>query len=514
MSFTSGAFPVFMLAVLVVYYLTPRRLQWVVLLAASYGFYLTGGLWAMDYLLFTTVTTWLAGRALGALNDKRKALPKEDKAGAERLKRRKKAVTALVLLANFGLLYVVKYLDLTADLLRLPRPGLGLVLPLGLSFYMFQSVGYVIDCYRGKYPPEKSLPKFALFVSFFPQVVQGPISRFGDLGPQLTAGHAFDADNLKYGLQLAMWGYFKKMVISDRAGVIAATVFGNYTQYRGTMLFAGVLFYCIQLYCDFSGGIDITRGAAQMFGINLAENFRRPLFAVSLADYWRRWHITLSQWMRDYVFYPLSLSKPLIRLGQWTRRHIKGKLGKIIPTSAATFIVYFLIGIWHGVELHYILFGLWNGTIITASLLLEGPFQRWRERLHIRTDSLPWRLFQMARTALIVFLGRYLSRAGSVSSALWMVKMTVLDPELAALWDGRMLALGLTGWDILIVFAGMAVILAVECFQERGGHVRLALERQHWLVQWAAILIPLAVILLLGVMRGDYIASEFIYQQY
>lgn len=515
MSFTSGTFIVFVLAALVIYYLTPRRLQWVVLLVASYGFYLCGGgLGALDYLLFTTLTTWLAGRALGALNEQRRTLPKEDKAGQERVKRRKKWVVLLALLANFGLLYAVKYLDFTADLLRLPRPGLELVLPLGLSFYMFQSVGYVIDCYRGKYPPEKSLPKFALFVSFFPQLVQGPISRFGELGPQLTAGHKFDADQLKYGVQLAMWGYFKKLVISDRAGVIVATVFGNYTQYRGTMIFAGVLCYCIQLYCDFSGGIDITRGVAQMFGIHLAENFRRPLFATSLTDYWRRWHITLGQWMRDYVFYPLSLSKPLTRLGKWTRRHVKGKLGKIIPTSIATFTVYFLIGIWHGAELRYILFGLWNGTIITASLLLESRFQRWRERLHIQADRLPWRLFQMVRTWAIVFLGRYLTRAGSVSSALWMMKMTVLDPEVAALWDGRMLALGLTGWDLIIIFAGVAVILMAEYFQERGGHVRAALERRHWLVQWAAILIPLAVIVFFGVMRGDYIASEFIYQQY
>lgn len=514
MSFTSGAFLIFVLAALVVYYLTPRRLQWVVLLIASYGFYLTGGLWAVDYLLFTTLTTWLAGRALGTLNDKRKALPKEDKAGQERIKRRKKWVVLAVALANFGLLYFVKYLDFTADLLRLPRPGLELVLPLGLSFYMFQSVGYVIDCYRGKYPPEKSLPRFALFVSFFPQMVQGPISRFGELGPQLTAGHGFDADQVKYGVQLAMWGYFKKLVISDRAGVVVATVFGNYTQYRGTMIFAAVLFYCIQLYCDFSGGIDITRGVAQMFGINLAENFRRPLFATSLTDYWRRWHITLGQWMRDYVFYPLSLSKPLARLGRWTRRHIKGKLGKIIPTSIATFTVYFLIGVWHGAELRYILFGFWNGGLITAAFLLEGLFQRWREKLHIKTDGLPWRLFQMVRTWAIVFLGRYLTRAGSVSSALWMVKMTVLDPEVAALWDGRMLALGLNGFDMAVVFLGVAVVLAVELYQERGGHVRAALEQRHWAVQWLAILIPLAVIVVLGAMGGDYIAPGFIYQQY
>lgn len=514
MSFTSGAFLAFLLVALAAYYLAPAWLRWVVLLLASYGFYLAGGVGAIGYLLFTTLTTYLAGRALGALEQRRKALPREDKDGAQRLKRRKKWVVAVTLTVNFALLYTVKYLGVTAKALGLPQPPFELLLPLGLSFYMFQSAGYVIDCYRGKYPPERNLAKFALFVSFFPQMVQGPISRFGELAPQLTAGRGFDADKMKYGIQLAMWGYFKKLVISDRAGVVVATVFGSYTQYRGTLIFAGVLFYCIQLYCDFSGGIDITRGVAQMFGIDLAENFCRPLFATSLTDYWRRWHITLGQWMRDYVFYPMSLSKPLARLGKWSRRHVKGKLGKVIPTSVATFTVYFLIGIWHGLELRYVLFGFWNGAIITASFLLEGRFQRWRERLGIRVDGAPWRLVQMVRTWAIVFLGRYLTRAGSVRSALWMLKMTVLDPELAALWDGRLLGLGLGAGDMAVVFLGVAVLLAVECYQERGGHVRQALERRCVAVQWLAILVPLAVIVALGAMGGDYIAPGFIYQQY
>lgn len=514
MSFTSGTFIVFVLVSLLVYYRIPKRFQWMVLLAASLGFYSTGGAGAMAYLLFTTLTTWLAGRVLGTLNEQRAALPNGDKTSAENIKRKKKWTVLLAALANFGLLYLVKYADFTAQLLGLPQPKFELILPLGLSFYMFQSVGYVIDCYRGKYKPERNVAKYALFTSFFPQMVQGPISRFHELAPQLMAERRFDADCVKYGIQLAMWGYFKKMVISDRAGVIVSTVFGHYTEYHGVTIAAAVLFYCIQLYCDFSGGIDITRGVAQMFGVHLAENFRRPLFATSLADYWRRWHITLGQWMRDYVFYPLSLSKPLVKLGRWTRRHIKGKAGKIIPTSIATFLVYFLIGIWHGAELRYILFGFWNGGIITASLLLEGWFQRWRERLHIKPGSSSWRLVQIARTSILVFFGRYLTRAGSVRSALWMAAMTIRHPDLSALWDGRMLALGLTGWDIAIVLLGMAVILAVECYQERGGRVRETLERQHWLVQWLAILVPLAVILLLGVMRGDYIASQFIYQQY
>ena len=357
MAFTSPEFLILVLAALLAYYLLPKRVQWVILLLASCAFYLAGGIGAMVYLLYTTVTTYIAGRWLGALNQKRQG----SQAGAK-LKRRKKAIVAVTAAANFGLLFMVKYWDATAqamdNLTGLALPRLDLLLPLGLSFYMFQSMGYVIDCYRGKYPPQRNIAKYALFVSFFPQMVQGPISRFNQLGPQLTQPHPFCADQVKYGIQLAMWGYLKKLVIADRAAVVVNTVFQTPENYGGAMTAIAVGFYCVQLYCDFSGGIDITRGVAQLFGIDLAENFRRPVFAVSLTDYWRRWHITLGSWMKDYVFYPISLSKPFARLGKFTRRRIGGRLGKIIPTSLATFLVYFIIGIWHGANFRYIAFGL------------------------------------------------------------------------------------------------------------------------------------------------------------
>lgn len=169
-----------------------------------------------------------------------------------------------------------------------------------------------------------------------------------------------------------MWGYFKKLVIAERAAVLVDTVLAHYYNYSGSVIMAAIFFYCIQLYCDFSGGIDITRGVAEMFGIELAENFRRPLYATSLADYWRRWHMTLGQWMRDYLFYPLTLSKPLGKLGKWTRRHIPGKLGKLIPAALATFVVYFVIGIWHGANFRYIVFGLWNGTLSRPLFCWKG----------------------------------------------------------------------------------------------------------------------------------------------
>lgn len=518
MSLTSVTYVVFLAALTVLYYLVPKRCQWMLLLAASYVFYCCGGVKTVVYLLFTTVTVYAAGLVLGHLNARRRAVPEgADKAAwQDGIKRRKKAVVAAACLLNFGMLYTLKYWDFTAQLLGRafgrPFPSLGLLMPLGVSFFVFQSIGYVIDVYRGKQEPQRNLAKMALFTSFFPQIIQGPISRYHQLGPQLYAGRSLDYEQLRAGIQLVLWGFFKKLLIAERVGVVANTVFDNPSQYPGSILALGAFAYCIQLYCDFSGGIDVTRGSAQMLGIDMAENFRRPLFARSLTDFWRRWHITLGGWMRDYVFYPLSLSKPFARLGRWARGHIKGKAGKILATSLATFVVYLLIGIWHGSSLKYIFYGFYNGFIITASLLLEARFVGWRARLGMTEDSRGWNLFRIARTCAIVFVGRYITRAPRLLTGLWMLWHTVTDFQPSALLSGLPLQLGIGASDYGIAALAVLVMVLVEYAQERGVQVRRWLAARPAGVQFAAILLPL--LLLLFCTGGDYVPAQFIYAQF
>ena len=524
MSFTSLPFLLLVGLSILLYYVVPKRFQWLLLLAASMVFYCVGGGRTVLYVFYTAATVYVSTLLLGHYNDLKRAAPKEEKkAVAARYKKRRQTVVLVACLANFVLLYVLKYWNFTAGLFQpladrltpgAQIPLSDLVLPLGVSFFMFQSVGYVIDVYRDKHPPEKNFLKLLLFVSFFPQMIQGPISRFHELAPQLLAQRRVDYTDLKYGIQLILWGYFKKLVIADRAAVLVNTVMGDPWSYGGSVLAFTIFFYCIQLYCDFSGGIDITRGVARMFGIELAENFRRPVFSTSLTDFWRRWHITLGAWMRDYLFYPLSLSRPFGRLGKFTRRHIKGKLGKIIPTSLATFIIYFVIGIWHGANWRYVAFGFWNGAIITASLLLAPKYLQWKEKLHIREDARGWRLFQIARTNFLVFLGRYITRAPRFLTAVWMVKETFLHPNLPCLWNGTLMTLGLTGADFLVIGLGVSVMLAAEWYQEKVGHIRPMLEKKSPFVQWLAIAVPLVVLFCFGVLRADYISSDFIYKQF
>ena len=504
MSFYIWPFLGLLAAALLLYYLLPKRCQWLVLLAASLAFYLWGGLGALAYLLFTAGTTYLTARLLGRWNAQT-AADKRSRAG------RKRTALALCLALDFLLLFAVKNPTLTSSLFSLP---FSLLMPLGLSFYMFQSVGYTIDCYRGKQQPERNPLKYLLFVSFFPQLIQGPISRFRELGPQLTAPHRWNADNVKYGIQLALWGYLKKLILADRAAVAVQAVFGAPERYGGIFTAFAVLLYCVQLYCDFSGGIDIARGVAQMFGISLTDNFARPIFAVSLADYWRRWHITLGTWMRDYVFYPLSFSRPLAALSRFTRKRIGGKAGKVIPTACATFVVYLLIGLWHGTSLRYLFFGLYNGVILTSSVLLANSYARWKKGLRIREDGRGFHAFRLLRTMLLVFIGRYFTRAPRLSVAFAMLWKTLHSPCLYQLRDGTVGSLGLAWTDYVILAVGVAVLLIAEAIRERGVPLRRALEQKNAFVQWLCILLPLAALLLQLVFSGSAVEVTSIYQQF
>lgn len=510
MAATSFEFAMFSAIGVIFYYIMPQKIRWTVLLVFSYIFYLWGGIGMLFYLLFTTLTTYMLARAIGNV---KKGETKEEKLLQ---KRKKRIFAALALILNFGLLYFVKYWNFTMDLINVPKEILrfDILLPLGISFYIFQSMGYIIDVFRGKYEPEKNIFKFALFVSFFPQLTQGPIGRFDKLAPQLYKGNEFSFDNIKEGLKLLLWGYIKKLVIADRASVVACAVIDNYTDYSGSLILFGVIFYCIQLYCDFSGGIDIIRGIAKLFGVDMAENFKRPIFARSLTDFWRRWHITLGAWLKDYLFYPITLSKPFINLGKFLRKHIKGKAGKILPTSLATFIVYFVIGIWHGASWKYILFGCWNGVLITTSLLLEPYFMSIKKKLSIKDSSVFYIILSIIRTNFIVVLGRYITRAAGVGAAVNMLKKTFLEFSPASLFNGTLMNLGLTGYDYFVVILGVALIFILEFSDELGVRLTEKIEKKGAIPTFLMVFAAVLIFVVFGIFRGDYISSEFIYKQF
>ena len=320
MAFASTGFLIFLLVGVIVYYLIPKKFQWIWLLILSYYFYMCSGVKTLGLIITTTITTFLGGIWLEDITLKRDEWLKEHKADMSseekkaykaKTKKYKRLILALILVINFGILAVIKYYGFTVDNINALLSGVfhmnvGLkrfdfLLPLGISFYTFQSMGYIIDMYQGKYKADRNLFKFALFVSYFPQILQGPIGRYNRLAHQFFEKHEFDLVRIQHGLQLMAWGFFKKMVLADRAALIVEEVFRYVHLYHGFTVLFGVLAYTLQLYADFSGGMDIVMGASEMFGVKLDQNFKQPFFSNSISDFWHRWHITLGTWMKDYL---------------------------------------------------------------------------------------------------------------------------------------------------------------------------------------------------------------------
>ena len=512
MAFTSTIFFIFLSTVFLVYFLVPKRMQWIVLLLASYIFYWASSVKLSIFLILSTLSTYI-----GALQIE-KTYENNDRKIA---KKNAKKWVALLVVANFGILAFLKYFNFfinnVEDLfnllgINLTTPTFNLVLPLGISFYTFQSIGYIIDVYRKKVKPEKNIFKYSLFVSYFPQIVQGPISRYDQLADQLYEGHKFDYTRFKYGIQLMLWGYFKKMVIADRAGLLVDTVFNNYMEYSGLYYAIATVFYCIQIYGDFSGGIDIIRGISQCLGIDLVENFRRPYFAKSVSEFWKRWHITLGTWMQDYVFYPIALSRPFGKMGKKARKLFGNFIGKQLPASIASLIVFTIVGVWHGSSWKFVAFGLYHGFFILSSSLLGPVYSKIIDKLGIDTSTFTWGAFQILRTFFITAVGRFFSRAASFKTSMHMIISSFRDFNPWVLWDGSLLELGIDFPNMLLLAIGLLVLFTVDLFQEKGYVLRDSIARQHIVFRWAIYYAAIFAILIFGIYGQGFDKADFIYQ--
>lgn len=534
MTLTSLSFYLFVLLLLALYYLLPRKFQWVILLLGSYAFYLIVCLKYVGFLLLTTLTTYCSARWLDRItarvgetlrqnreiwsSDERKQYKKQ-------AAKRKKRLLAATLMLNFGILAVLKYYNFFASSIEALLAKLGfavslgkisLLLPLGISFYTFQSMGYLIDVYREKVPAEQNFGKLALFVSFFPQIIQGPIAVYSDLAGQLYETHSFRFDNLRYGAELVLWGFFKKLVIADRAVILIQAVAGNYASYAGTYILLTAVVYALQLYADFSGGIDMARGVAQMFGVQMAENFCRPYFSKTLTEYWHRWHITLGSWLRNYLFYPLSISKPFLRFGRSAKKLLGRHIGKVLPTAIASLITFLVIGIWHGANWKYVAFGFWNGMVILVSTLLQPVSDKVVETLHIRRESGWYSAFSMLRTFVLVLIGYYFDIAECFSDATQMLIRSVLDFHPSQLHPSAVLqTLPLTAHDWRILALGALTILIASILQERQQKPVRELLDKAWLpVRWGILFAGIFAVILFGMYGPDLNAADFVYMQF
>ena len=529
MLFTSYRFILFILVLFLVYYIMPKKYQWILLLLGSYLFYSIAGVKYLIYILATTLSTYFISLRLNQLQTAQASYLKENKESLSReekkaykagMKLRQRRWMVLCLVFNFGILAVIKYADFTLSNINgilnwvgtKPLPLIGFVLPLGISFYTFQTMGYLIDVYREKYPSERNLFKLALFISFFPQLIQGPISRFDDLKETLFSEHRADITNISFGLQRILWGYFKKLVIADRLLVGVNTIVRNPEEFQGVYVLVGMFFYAITLYADFTGGIDITIGIAQVLGIRVKENFERPYFSKSIAEYWRRWHISLSTWFREYMFYPISVSKSMLDLGKSCKKHVGDWLGRRIAIYIASIIVWFTTGIWHGAAWNFIVWGLLNCLVILVSQECMPLYEKFHAKFHVG-HTFWYRLFQVGRTFWLMSFLRTLDCYRDVGTTFRMYGTLVTRFNYDELFTGGLMQLGLSIADYLVLIAAVAFMLAVSLLG-RSGSVREKLASRPLAVRYATYFILLLVILIFGAYGVGYDANQFIYSQF
>ncbi len=494
MNFNSYEFLVFLPVVVLLYFILPKKIRWVWLLISSYFFYMC---WNASYALLiatSTLITWLSGLLI------ERAGKKEDEKKSKRLK---KLWVALSFTLNLAILFFFKYYGFAAESLnalfgvKFFTLNFDILLPVGISFYTFQALSYTMDVYRKELPAEKNFFFYALFVSFFPQLVAGPIERSSNLLPQLKTPSSPNGENIRKGLLLMGYGLIQKMVIADRIAIFVNTVYNsNVRMQSGSVLLLATLLFGIQVYCDFCGYSNIAIGAAQVLNIKLMKNFNRPYFAVSIRDFWRRWHISLSSWFKDYLYFPLGGSQ-------------KGTVRKYINT----FIVFIVSGLWHGASFTYIVWGALHGLYQILGDILRPVRNFLKKLLHIEDGRFATRLLQMGTTYTLVNFAWIFFRANKLSDAFTIINRIFTNFNLAAFWAKRDMLSIMSGAEYKVMFIALAVLLIASLLSSRF-NVRERIIKQPLWLRWTVYITIVLVILIFGVYGPDYVASDFIYFQF
>lgn len=531
MLINSLEFLCFVAAILLIYMVVPKKAKWLVLLFSSYIFYFSNSTYLIICLIFTTISIYFVSLKMDKIDEINKKRIKEidDKEKKKELKsiakKRKKKVLAIGIIINLAILAVLKYSGFIGEnvnsLLKILHISVNIpikefILPLGISYYTLQAISYMVDVYRGTVKADKNLGRVALYLSFFPQLVQGPIGRYDRLANNLYEPHKITYKNLTFGIQLMIWGYFKKMVIADRIAIYVNEVFANYTQYSGIMIVLAILGYTLQIYAEFSGGIDIVRGIAEIFGVHLDSNFERPFFAKSVDEFWRRWNITLGTWLKDYVFYPVSLSKFSSNVTKFSKKIFKDTyFSKIVPVAVSLLCVWLCNGIWHGAGSKYIIYGLYYYVIMMLGKIFEPISNRIIKTFKINTQVFSYKLWQILRTDMFVCFGMLIFRTENIIQALKIVKSIFKIHNLEMVFDGTGFLLGgMKPGDWVILAISSIIILCTSLYKETGKNIRETLAKQNLLYRWIILYGALFAIIIFGIYGKGYNVQSFIYGQF
>lgn len=415
------------------------------------------------------------------------------------------AGTDLMILLYFK--YFIFTWDVIKQYLNLEK---SLIVPAGVAYYSLSLLGYLIDVYHKKYPAEKNLIDLCSFALFFPALVEGPFGFYKKLSPQLKETHVFDWDRMVSGLQRVLWGYFKKIVIADRIGIVVMAILKDENS-GGVLIFSAMVLYSFQIYADFSGGIDVIMGISEIMGISLHENFKSPLISKSVTEYWARWHMSLGEWMEKVIYYPLVLNRKVMKLS----KKIPNKfLSKTFSATMASFVVFVIVGMWHGTGWNYVVYGLYQAIFVSSAILLKPTYEYVNKKLNINTENISWKLFQILRTFVILVFGRYLIKASNLSKAIELIKKTFLAWNPSVIWKSLPKDYGINPKEFLLMLMLIALLYVVDVLHDKGVHFRELLMKSNIVVRYAVYMLAIFTIIILGIYGKGYDASSFIYTNF
>lgn len=484
MNYLSLTFAGFVLLLAAVYYGLPKSARWITLLCASLIFYACSDVRYFWFLLFTAATTFSGAVLL------------------EKTKKKKLvlvcciALNAALWLAVKELPWVLKSIGRAAQMLGAgcAIPEWSVIVPVGISYYILQAIGYLVDVSKGKIVAERNFLKYLLFLSWFPAIVQGPISRYEELMPQLLNTKQFSFERIRDSLVLILFGLVKKMVVADRLGIFVNNIFSQYEDLYGVILYIGAVGYAIQLYLDFSGCVDICRGVSGLFGVELMHNFNRPYQSRSIQEFWNRWHMSLSGWLKDYVYIPLGGNR-------------KGQARKYLNLL----ITFLVSGLWHGAGFNYFLWGAMHAAFQTVGQCTSDIRRKFRKLIGIKEGSASERIYQTLITFNLVTLAWIVFRAGGLMSGIRYIWHMISESAVWVLFDGSLYNYGLSQSYIVFLLIHICILFIVELCTKRQEDVVAGLTRQHIFIRWTIYYALIFDVLLFGVYGSGYDMASFMY---
>ncbi len=522
MSFTEYIFFPLFLIYAAIYFVTPKKAKWFILLAGGIGFYCTYGPELLPFAIGACLVAWVGGIAIGKRYEKFDAALSPEATKEEKAKHNAKAKKGAkyILWLTVALMLLALVFVKTQSWLMPKLFGEGVIpvlVPLGISYYTMSLVAYLADTYWRKTRAEKNVFKLLTFTMFFPKLLEGPIARYQAFEKQLSDPKGFDYTAFCHGLQRMLWGYFKKLCIADRLSVFVNTVYDGYKTEYGSMLLLATVFAAFSLYCDFSGCIDIALGASESLGIKLEENFKQPFFSESAAEFWRRWHITLGTWFKDYIYMPIVINPRMLKISGSIGKKNK-RAGKAFMAVIPLLIVWLLTGIWHGTGINYIIWGLYWGVLIIISTVWAPELKKLMLKvtglLKIDPAGKGYTAFKRLRTFVLYLISRMIVLSGSIMALGVVIKRQFVAFGPWKLVDKSVYKYGLDRPNFWLGVLLIVFLVFIESKQNKGVNFREEIDKKNIVVRWAFYLFAIFFVLIFGMYGGGYDAAGFVYMNY